>query len=364
MIKICHDAQGSDILAPISPEYILTITTNVLAIGSTPIATVELLRRLRVLRERKDTVKTMGEQSADDLPKFFVEEGKRYSELIPKKNVIDKEELISSLTMDQDTIPTGYTQMDELLDGGLYEEMLFVIAARPSVGKTSLATSMTAKLLKMNRSVLFISLEMSQKHIMERVLCATYNVGKDKVKENAREYVEAIKTPLNLAIGTNDLARVESECLSTDAEVIIIDYMDLITVRSKGGRMEQLDEISRALKNLAVHCAKPIVLLRQLNREIEKSKENREPNLSDLFGAGEKDADVISFLWDPDAKKTDQEKKTENVASSLDGESIKQRGLHWLVKKNRNGPTGRCFLTFDAEKFSMKESSEPESMPF
>ena len=320
-----------------------------------PIPTIEILKNMRVLRERRMTVEEMAKYKPKDLPQFLLDEGRKYAELVPKSGEVDKSLLISELTMTEDVIPTGFVDMDLLLEGGgLTEGMVFVVAARPSVGKTSLATSMMANFLRDGHSVHFISLEMSRKHVLTRVLCAANGLTTAGVKESASELVAALTTPFSITTESNDLGSIEAEVLSCPEEVVILDYMDLVTIKNREGRIIQLDEISRGIKNLARNAKKPIVLLRQLNREMEKAKENREPNMSDLFGAGEKDADVISFLWDPETKreKEAQDIVGEKAAELGAGAQNNTRSLKWIVRKNRNGPVGYVDLTFIPEQFS------------
>ncbi len=342
LVSIFHVLDGNPAF---SREYLEEAIISPM-IPYNPVPTIEILKNMRVLRERRATVEEMAKYKPKDLPQFLLDEGRKYADLVPKSGEVDKSLLISEITMTEDVIPTGFVGMDELLEGGgLAAGMVFVIAARPSVGKTSLATSMMANLLEKGRSVHFISLEMSRKHILMRVLCGMHRLTTKEVKERAEELVGGLKTPFNITTDSNDLGAIEAEVLSCPEEVVMLDYMDLITIKNREGRIIQIDEISRGMKNLARNAKKPIVLLRQLNREMERARENREPNMSDLYGAGEKDADVISFLWDPNAKEI--EKEVSGIAHALEGTA---KEIKWMVRKNRNGPVGYVDLKFYPEK--------------
>jgi replicative DNA helicase len=311
--------------------------------------------------------------TAGSVPATLLEESRRLSELLPTAGGMDRAGILQELTTDQQTIPTGFPNMDIILGGGLSPGDLFLIASRPSVGKSSLATSLAAAFLRKDVKPCFFSLEMSRKQIVTRILCAYHKVTPIQAKTRAKELLDGVKTDIDIYIGTNDISQIVQTTFSTDAKVIIIDYLGLITAPNvKDGRFAAMDEISRSVKLLAVHTGKPVVLLTQLNREIEKVKENREPYLSDLFGSGERDADIVSFLWDPAAKR-EHEKKTvgsaAHTAGALDGSlragthvsPAERRPLKWLVRKNRNGPTGDVELFFEQSMFLMEEGVHPDS---
>lgn len=316
-------------------------------------------------------IQTLGEDPgrSKQLGPLLLEQSTRMSKFLPKEKDAGKDALIKELTTEQTMIPTGFPQMDILLNGGLGPGDLFLIAARPSVGKSALATSLTANFLHRGIVPAFFSLEMSKRQIVTRILCAYYKKTPQEVIADAQALVTGITTDVQLIIGMNDLKLIQAEALRSTADVFLIDYLGLITSdeHAREGRFQVLDEISRSIKNLAIHTGKPIIMLTQLNREIEKAKENREPNLSDLWGGGEKDADVITMLWDPQAKKTQFEKDAED----LGGE--KEPDLKWLVRKHRNGPTGEIQLRFDKPRFLLEEEnvlpkplkkSKADALPF
>lgn len=192
---------------------------------------------------------------------------------------------------------------------------------------------------------------MSQTQIMTRIIAAQNNINTRDVKSSM---VNDLPLMPELHIGTNDIQDIQMTVMGTSADCIIIDYLGLITSQSKENRFQQMDEISRTIKLLAVHTGKPIILLTQLNREIEKAKTPRAPNLSDLWGGGEKDADIITALWEPkDPTEEDPFDNVKGVARSTQSKPI--RKLEWTVLKNRNGPTGFTDLIFDAPKMLMRD---------
>lgn len=289
------------------------------------------------------------------LPQLLSEASRRIAEIIPRQIEVDTEELITELQTVDDKLATGFPQMDALLEGGLEAGWLFLIAARPSVGKSAMATTLVGNFLKAGVPVSLVSLEMSRKQVMKRVLAAYFDVYPTEAVEKANEYVPRIKTPYYIHTGSSDISAILQEIYTSPAKIIIIDYFGLITMKSKENRFQQMDEISRSIKNAAMEAKKPIILLTQLNREVEKDKANRQPRLSDLWGGGEKDADQISFLHDPAAKEElGETAQTVNVALG-DSEPIKD--LEWILRKNRHGPTGYLKLQFERKKFLMRDDA-------
>lgn len=326
---------------------------------------------IRVLQEKyawRLAAKAASELSAfaDDakgdvkqIPRLVAEASRKIAEVIPRPVEVNKEELITELQTVDDKIPTGFAQMDALLEGGLEKGWLFLIAARPSVGKSSMATTLVGNFLKNKTPVALVSLEMSQKQVMKRVLSAYFEVEPKEAVENARAYIERIDTPYYIHTGA-DLPSILQQIYTSPAPVIIIDYFGLITMKSKENRFQQMDEISRSIKVAAMEAGKSVILLTQLNREVEKDKTNRQPRLSDLWGGGEKDADQISFLHDPNAKE-ELNAEADSVATALGGAT--EKDLEWILRKNRHGPTGYLKLSFEQKKFLMREVGSFVSPP-
>lgn len=206
-------------------------------------------------------------------------------------------------------VPSGYTALDELLGGGFVKEGLYILAARPGCGKTTLAIQMAEKVAKTGKPVLFMSLEMSKRQITAKRVSAFTNIGYTKVitaeltqSENAK-VAEACGTLAERPLIINKRAGASVDDIAFLArqvkglEFIVIDYLGLI--RHKGGKSiyEQVTETSNSLKRLARNLGVPILCLAQLNREVE-SRADGKPRTSDLrdSGAIEQDADGILLL--------------------------------------------------------------------
>ncbi len=232
-------------------------------------------------------------------------------------------------------VETPYPTLNFMLYGGLGGGNLVILAARPSVGKTTLALQMAQKAARDGRKATIYSLEMSDKELVQRLivgtgLVSTYEIVSRNVNWERYEEAVAMATSPNLRI--NDTAKsLEEICtkIMIDAqtgqtEVAFIDYLGLIRFDDRRKTQAQvIGEITKRLKNVAKECNIPIVLLCQLNRE--SAKENRAPQLTDLrdSGAIEQDADVVIMLERPRDEMGVVEENKINV---------------W-VRKNRNG---RC----------------------
>ena len=232
-------------------------------------------------------------------------------------------------------IETPFPTMNFMLYGGLGGGNLVILAARPSVGKTTLALQMAQKAAKDGKKATIYSLEMSDKELVQRMivgtgLVSTYEIVSRTVNWERYEEAVAMATSPNLRI--NDKAKsLEEICtkIIIDAqtgqtEVAFIDYLGLIRYDDRRKTQAQvIGEVTKRLKNVAKECNIPIVLLCQLNRE--SAKENRAPQLTDLrdSGAIEQDADVVIMLERPRDEMGVVEENKINV---------------W-VRKNRNG---RC----------------------
>lgn len=335
---------------------------------STDDAVIRTLKHRRIQRDILSRQEEITGTSPEALPGALMRLSEEFTSLLPAAGTATKEEILKEMQESENTIPTGFFNIDLLLSGGIAPGALFLIAARPAVGKSALATNIAANLLKNGKKPCFFSLEMSRKQIMLRILAAMKRVPTKTVQNDAEDIINSVTTLPEIHIGTNDIDTIQMIALSTTADVIIIDYLGLITSNTKENRFQQLDELSRTLKLLAIHTKKPIILLTQLNREIEKAKSPRCPMLADLWGGGEKDADVITALWEPSSD------TLEEALESVNGvQRKKQQGnvrqLEWTILKNRNGPTGFANITFYADRMLMIEKdydteAPPSELPF
>jgi replicative DNA helicase len=253
-------------------------------------------------------------------------------------------------------VPTGYTDLDKLTFGFHPAEMI-VIAARPSMGKTSIALNIAENAtLPAPRETrppvptLIFSLEMTADQLAMRLLCSNARVDMQKLKDGfcdrQRELIESAKllkaAPLWIDASAN-LNILEMRAKARRLHVrhplgmVIIDYLQLVASAGQfNSREQEVAEVSRGIKAMAKELNLPVVVLCQLNRESEKEK--RLPRLSDLRESGsiEQDADVVLLL----SKARDQ-RDAEETPDQL---AVKRE---LIIAKNRNGPIGEVALTFN-----------------
>ncbi|MBI5139382.1 replicative DNA helicase [Candidatus Nomurabacteria bacterium] len=264
-------------------------------------------------------------------------------------------------------LATGFKDLDTLLSG-FQKSDLVILAARPSMGKTTLALDIARKASVLNdKSVLIFSLEMSSQQLVDRMLSAESRVNawnlrtgrlssdrdfsqlRDSLDKLAKAKIYIDDQPGNSITRMKALARRIK--LEKGLDLIVVDYLQLMTTsKNHDSMVNQVTEISRSLKSLAKELDVPVLALSQLSRAIEAR--GGKPRLSDLRDSGsiEQDADVVMFIHSEDKGK-DQMEKT-NIAEIL-------------VEKHRNGPTGKVELYFDEktttflnlEKSSLSEFS-------
>lgn len=262
-------------------------------------------------------------------------------------------------------VSTGFKALDAKLSG-LQKSDLIILAARPSMGKTSLALDIARQAaLKSNIAVGIFSLEMSAQQLIDRMLATEAAVDSWKLrtgKLNPAEDFDRIrdalarlsKAPIYVddTPGTNILTmramarRLKAE---KDLGLIIVDYLQLMSpTQSKNSDnvVQQITEISRSLKGLAREIDVPVLALSQLSRAVESR--GGSPRLSDLRDSGsiEQDADVVMFIHNPTKFAQDESEKS-NVTQIL-------------IEKHRNGPTGMVELYFDADRSSFKDIDKSE----
>ncbi len=272
--------------------------------------------------------------------------------------VHDAFERIDALSKKEDGIrgvPTGYKDLDNMLSG-LHPSDLVILAARPSVGKTSFALDIARNAAKNGVGVGIFSLEMSSEQLVDRLLAAESYVDSWKIRTGAvraeedfakiREALETLsKSPIYIddKPGNNILAmRATARRLKREHGVglIVVDYLQLMTpvgAKSSDSLVQQVTEISRSLKQLAREINVPVLALSQLSRAVEQR--GGKPRLSDLRDSGsiEQDADVVMFIHREDKNKDAAERT--NIAEIL-------------IEKHRNGPTGKVDLYFDDKRTS------------
>lgn len=261
-------------------------------------------------------------------------------------------------------VPTGFHDLD-LKTAGLQRSDFIVIAGRPSMGKSALATAMIEYVGTVEKiPCAFFSLEMSKEQLAQRMLCSIAKVNAHKVRtgflalNDWEKLVDAAnklsESPIFIddtaGIGTLEL-RAKARRLKSkhDIQLLVIDYMQLMRGSSRAeNRQQEISEISRSLKALARELNIPIIAISQLSRAVERRDDHR-PQLSDLreSGAIEQDADVVILLMREEYYNPTEENK----------------GLaEVIIAKQRNGPVGEVKLAFLSEytKFSNLSRAEEE----
>lgn len=266
-------------------------------------------------------------------------------------------------------IPTGYKDLDNIL-AGFQRSDLFILAARPSMGKTALALNLAHNVaIDAKEPVLVFSLEMSKEQLVDRLLAM--ESGVDAWALRTGNLTDADFEKIGQAMGTlseapifiddtpgitvSDLrTKARREAHSRKLGLIVVDYLQLMSGGGRyadtGNRVQEISEISRGLKGIARELNVPLVALSQLSRSVE-SRPDKIPQLADLRESGsiEQDADVVAFIFREEYynPETDRKKITDI-----------------LIKKHRNGPTGAIELYFDNEKQRFRSLDTRHASPF
>jgi len=254
-------------------------------------------------------------------------------------------------------ISTGFTDFDKMTTG-LHEGEMVVIAARPSVGKTSLAMNIAEHVsLELKVPVGVFSLEMTADQLVLRMLCSRSRVNLRNIRDGflaERDFPKLTGAAGKLAgapLFIDDSSGLSILQLRAKArrmwqqygiKLFVIDYLQLLnsTSRRAENRQQEIAEISGGLKSLAKELSVPIIVLSQLNRELEKRGPGERPRLSDLreSGAIEQDADLVGLLYRETKNKDGDDEMNEAESDAIP--------VKLFIAKQRNGPTGDVDLTF------------------
>lgn len=267
-------------------------------------------------------------------------------------------ERLDELHKDKNTIrgvPTGFKDLDAIL-AGLQKSDLFILAARPSMGKTALSLNLAHNVaVKAEEPVLIFSLEMSKEQLVDRMLSMESGVDAWALRtgnltdDDFEKIGHAMGTLSEAQIFIDDTPGITVSDLRTKARreahirplgLIIVDYLQLMSGGHRfggdGNRVQEISEISRGLKGIARELNVPLIALSQLSRSVE-NRSPQIPQLADLRESGsiEQDADVVAFIYREDYYNPDTDRR--NITDIF-------------IKKHRNGPTGAVELYFDKEK--------------
>mgnify|MGYP001478373720 FL=1 len=279
-------------------------------------------------------------------------------------------------------VPTGLTDLDDRL-GGLHKQDLVIIAGRPSMGKTALATniafnaSLNIKKNNLKTSVAFFSLEMSSEQLSTRILSEQSRIKSNDIRrgkinqDDFERFIEASKNLEMLPLHIDDTPSITISALSNRArrlkrkeglDLIVIDYIQLM--KSSGyrneGRVLEIAEITQGLKALAKELDVPVLALSQLSRQVEQ-REDKKPQLSDLRESGsiEQDADVVMFVFREQYYLEKQEPKPGTAEHVEWQEKMSQihNEAEILIGKQRHGPTGVIKLEFESAFTKFKDAT-------
>ena len=270
-------------------------------------------------------------------------------------------------------VPTGLRDLDEKL-GGLHKSDLLIIAGRPSMGKTALATNIAfnaAKKIQLDgkkTSVAFFSLEMSSEQLSTRILAEQSRIKSNDIRrgriseDQFDKFIETSKDISELPLYIDETPAISIAALSNRArrikriyglDLIVVDYIQLMTaIKSrKDGRVQEISEITQGLKALAKELSVPILALSQLSRAVEQ-RDNNKPVLADLRESGsiEQDADVVMFVYREAyyLERKEPRPGTVEYAEWQAKMSEVSNLAEIIVGKQRHGPTGNVFLEFEA----------------
>jgi len=251
-------------------------------------------------------------------------------------------------------LATGFRDIDKLLNG-MHPGQMIVIAARPSMGKTSLAMNIAEHVsVDQEKAVAIFSLEMTTQDLVQRLLCSRARVNGQKIRAgipDSSDFPKLLKAAGELSKSkmlideTPGISIMEMRAKARrmkqrdNIELLVVDYLQLMRSNTKRGndnRQIEISEISGGLKALAKELHIPVIVVAQVNRNPEERKGGR-PRISDLRESGsiEQDADVVALLMRPEHYAEDDDER-----ESLEGEAT------FIVAKQRNGPIGDVHLTF------------------
>jgi len=281
-------------------------------------------------------------------------------------------------------VPTGLTELDDRL-GGLHKSDLVIIAGRPSMGKTALATNIAFNAARKMQEdgkkscVAFFSLEMSSEQLSTRIIAEQSRIKSNDIRrgkiseEQFDKFLETSKNISELPLYIDETPAISIAALSNRArrikrlfglELIVIDYIQLMRANyAREGRVQEISEITQGLKALAKELSVPVLALSQLSRAVEQ-RDDKKPLLSDLRESGsiEQDADVVMFVYRQAYYLQGQEPRAATVEHA-EWQAKMNEVSHLaeiIIGKQRHGPTGNIMLEFEAmfTKFKDLQNSQ------
>lgn len=298
---------------------------------------------------------------------FSVSEERTTRDLIPVKDIargyLDRIEELHARGDEVVGVPTGFTDMDRLL-GGLNKSDLIIVAARPGMGKTAWQNSVVLNAARRHgKRIAMFNLEMSGEQLVQRMIAAETRIDSQRLRRGDLKehewpiFYEAVGRLAETRIFIDDTPSItpmqlRTKCRRLYAEhgldLITIDYLQLMQAeRSTGNRVQEISEISRALKTLARELNVPVVAAAQLSRAVE-SRQDKRPMLSDLRDSGsiEQDADIVMFIYRDEYYNPDTTERP-NIAELQ-------------IAKHRNGPTGTVDLYWHGQLAAFRNLQRQE----
>ena len=278
-------------------------------------------------------------------------------------------------------VPTGLRDLDDRL-GGLHQSDLIIIAGRPSMGKTSLATNIAfnaAKKLQESgkkSTVAFFSLEMSSEQLSTRILAEQSRIRSNDIRrgrisdEQFDKFLETSKDISELPLYIDETPAISIAAMSNRArrikrlfglDMIIVDYIQLMkgTSINKDGRVQEISQITQGLKAIAKELSIPVVALSQLSRQVEQ-RDDHKPQLSDLRESGsiEQDADVVMFVY-REGYYLQRKEPREATVEHAEWQAKMNEVAHLaeiIIGKQRHGPVGKVLLEFEEQFTKFKDT--------
>ena len=278
-------------------------------------------------------------------------------------------------------VPTGLRDLDDRL-GGLHQSDLIIIAGRPGMGKTALATNIAfnaaSKLQDSGRksSIAFFSLEMSSEQLSTRILAEQSRIKSNDIRrgkisdDQFDKFIETSKNISELPLYIDETPAISIAALTNRArrikrlfglDMIVVDYIQLMrgTFNNKDGRVQEISEITQGLKAIAKELAVPVVALSQLSRAVEQ-RDDKKPQLSDLRESGsiEQDADVVMFVYREAYYLERKEPRPATVEHAEWQAKMNEVSnlAEIIIGKQRHGPTGNVMLEFEAMFTKFKDT--------
>ncbi|MDA9153062.1 replicative DNA helicase [Candidatus Pelagibacter sp.] len=273
-------------------------------------------------------------------------------------------------------VPTGLRDLDDKL-GGLHQSDLIIIAGRPSMGKTSLATNIAfnaaQKLQESGKksSIAFFSLEMSSEQLSTRIISEQARISSNDIRrgrisdEQFDKFLETSKNIAELPLYIDETPAISIAAMSNRArrikrlfglDMIVVDYIQLMrgTTYNKDGRVQEISQITQGLKAIAKELAVPVVALSQLSRQVEQ-RDDHKPQLADLRESGsiEQDADVVMFVY-REGYYLQRKEPREATVEHAEWQAKMNEVAHLaqiIIGKQRHGPIGNVTLEFE-ERFT------------